>query len=111
MLAEPNVPLLGGSVLIPYAFTVDGQINKVLDLHNHEPIPVVGQQDFDRRFVLRTRAAIITGGELALEVLDLVYGLRHVRPHLRGAAPGQVEREGCFSSTTSDANRCRLGSP
>lgn len=73
MLAEHIVPLLGGSILIPYAFTVDGQIIKVLDLHNHEPIPVSGRQDFDRRFVLCKRPAIITGGELTLEVLDLVY--------------------------------------
>lgn len=73
MLAEHIVPLLGGSVLIPYAFTVDGQIIKVLDLHNHEPVPVSGRQDFDRRFVLCKRPAIITGGELTLEVLDLVY--------------------------------------
>ena len=42
MLAEHIVPLLGGAVLIPHAFTVDGQIIKVLDLHNH--VPVAGQR-------------------------------------------------------------------
>jgi predicted ATPase with chaperone activity len=73
MLAEHIVPLLGGAVLIPYAFTVDGQIIKVLDLHNHEPIPINGRPDFDRRFVLCRRPAIITGGELTMEGLDLVY--------------------------------------
>ncbi|MGI8476110.1 MAG: ATP-binding protein [Thermomicrobiales bacterium] len=73
MLAEHIVPLLGGTVLIPYAFTVDGQIIKVLDLHNHVPIPVSGRPDYDRRFVMCKRPAIITGGELTLEVLDLVY--------------------------------------
>ena len=73
MLAEHIVPLLGGEVLIPHAFTVDGQIIKVLDLHNHEPVTVHGRPDFDRRFVLCKRPAIITGGELTLEGLDLVY--------------------------------------
>jgi len=73
MLAEHIVPLLGGEVLIPHAFTVDGQIIKVLDLHNHEPVEVTGRPDFDRRFVLCKRPAIITGGELTLEGLDLVY--------------------------------------
>ena len=73
MLAEHIVPLLGGEVLIPHAFTVDGQIIKVLDLHNHEPVAVNGRPDFDRRFVLCKRPAIITGGELTLEGLDLVY--------------------------------------
>jgi predicted ATPase with chaperone activity len=73
MLAEHIVPLLGGAILIPYAFTVDGQIIKVLDLHNHEPIHQQGRPDFDRRFVLCKRPAVITGGELMLEGLDLVY--------------------------------------
>jgi predicted ATPase with chaperone activity len=73
MLAEHIVPLLGGAVLIPYAFTVDGQIIKVLDLHNHEPIQVTGRPDYDRRFVMCKRPAVITGGELMLEGLDLVY--------------------------------------
>ncbi len=73
MLAEHIVPLLGGEVLIPHAFTVDGQIIKVFDLHNHEPVEMEGRPAFDRRFVLCKRPAIITGGELTLEGLDLVY--------------------------------------
>jgi len=73
VLAEHIIPLLGGAVLIPHAFTVDGQIIKVLDLHNHVPVPVTGRPEYDRRFVLCKRPAIITGGELTLEVLDLVY--------------------------------------
>jgi predicted ATPase with chaperone activity len=73
ILAEHIVPLLGGSVLIPHAFTVDGHIIKVLDLHNHEPVPSAARPDYDRRFVLCKRPAIISGGELTLEVLDLVY--------------------------------------
>ncbi|HQY31723.1 MAG TPA: ATP-binding protein, partial [Thermomicrobiales bacterium] len=73
MLAEHIVPLLGGEVLIPHAFSVDGQIIKVFDLHNHEPVEVEGRPAFDRRFVLCRRPAIITGGELTLEGLDLTY--------------------------------------
>jgi len=73
VLAEHIIPLLGGAVLIPHAFTVDGQIIKVLDLHNHSPIYEGGKLDHDHRFVLCRRPAIITGGELTLDVLDLVY--------------------------------------
>jgi len=73
VLAEHIIPLLGGAVLIPHAFTVDGQIIKVLDLHNHSPIHENGKLDHDHRFVLCRRPAIITGGELTLDVLDLVY--------------------------------------
>jgi len=74
VLAEHIIPLLGGAVLIPHTFTVDGQIVKVLDLHNHQPLPIGnGRPDHDRRFVLCRRPAIITGGELTLDLLDLVY--------------------------------------
>jgi predicted ATPase with chaperone activity len=71
VLAEHIIPLLGGAVLIPHAFTVDGQIIKVLDLHNHQPVQHVnGRPEHDRRFVLCRRPAIITGGELTLDVLE-----------------------------------------
>lgn len=74
VLAEHIIPLLGGHLLIPHAFTVDGQIIKVLDLHNHKPVPLPpGRQDWDRRFVLCRRPALISGGELTLDLLDLVY--------------------------------------
>ncbi|MBA2755025.1 MAG: ATP-binding protein [Chloroflexia bacterium] len=74
VLAEHIIPLLGGHVLIPHAFTVDGQIIKVLDLHNHQPVPIpAGRQTWDRRFVLCRRPALIAGGELTLDLLDLVY--------------------------------------
>ncbi len=74
VLAEHTIPLLGGHVLIPHAITVDGQIIKVFDLHNHEPIPEAeGWGEYDRRFVLCRRPALVVGGELTLDVLDLVY--------------------------------------
>jgi hypothetical protein len=90
VLAEHIISLLGGAVLIPYCFTVDGQIIKVLDLHNHVPIQLNGRPDWDRRFVLCKRPALITGGELTLEVLDLVYD-RFARIY---EAPLQVKANG-----------------
>ncbi|HEY8447500.1 MAG TPA: ATP-binding protein [Thermomicrobiales bacterium] len=90
ILAEHIISLLGGAVLIPYCITIDGQIIKVLDLHNHVPIPLNGRPDWDRRFVLCRRPAIITGGELTLEVLDLVYD-RFARIY---EAPLQVKANG-----------------
>lgn len=73
VIAEHIVPLLGGYVLIPHAITVNGQIIKVFDLHNHIPAPMTGRPKHDRRFVLCKRPSIVTGGELTLEVLDLNY--------------------------------------
>ena len=54
---------------------MDGQIIKVLDLHNHEPVMPTGTNrlDWDRRLVRCERPMIIVGGELTLEALDLVY--------------------------------------
>jgi predicted ATPase with chaperone activity len=73
-IAERMASLLGGYVLIPHAITVDGQIIKVLDAQNHEPVPVPpGRVEFDRRWVLCKRPAVMVGGELTLSSLDLVY--------------------------------------
>jgi predicted ATPase with chaperone activity len=74
VLAERVTELLGGSVLIPHAVTVDGQIIKVLDLHNHIPVGLPGQKtDLDRRWVMCKRPYIVVGGELVLQSLDLVW--------------------------------------
>lgn len=60
--------------MIPHAITVDGQIIKVFDPHNHQPVGnQPGRGGLDRRFVRCRRLAIITGGKLTLDVLDLVY--------------------------------------
>jgi predicted ATPase with chaperone activity len=73
-IAERMAELLGGYVLIPHAITVDGQIIKVLDVQNHKPIPVPpGRVEYDRRWVLCKRPAVMVGGELTLSSLDLVY--------------------------------------
>lgn len=74
VLAEHLIPLLGGHVLIPHAVTVDGQIIKVLDMHNHEQVALPpGRSSWDQRFVLCRRPALVAGGELTLSVLDLVF--------------------------------------
>lgn len=74
VLAEHLIPLLGGNILIPHAVTVDGQIIKVFDLHNHQQIALpAGRSGWDQRFALCRRPALVAGGELTLAVLDLVF--------------------------------------
>lgn len=74
VLAERVTELLGGTILIPHAVTVDGQIIKVLDLHNHIPVAVPGaKSELDRRWVNCKRPYIVVGGELMLQSLDLVW--------------------------------------
>lgn len=73
-IAERITELLGGAVLIPHAIIIDGQVIKVLDLHNHQPVAAVsGRNDMDRRWVVCKRPSIIVGGELTLASLDLVW--------------------------------------
>ncbi len=78
-MAEGIAQLLGGQVYVPYAIEVDGQVIKVFDGLNHEPIEhnqLNGSTESmrrDQRWVLCKRPFIIAGGELDLESLDLVF--------------------------------------
>jgi len=67
-------------IYVPYAVEVDGQIIKVFDSINHRPVEGNGGASSsrrgnkaDRRWVKIHRPFIVTGGELTLESLDLVY--------------------------------------
>ena len=66
--------MLGNAMYIPHAVEIDGQVIKVFDDVNHSLAeqPEESQQ-YDTRWVLIRRPVIITGGELTLETLDLVY--------------------------------------
>ena len=68
------------NIYVPYAVEVDGQIIKVFDSINHRPVEENGGASsskkgnrMDRRWVKIHRPFIVTGGELTLEGLDLVY--------------------------------------
>ena len=81
--------MLPGTVLIPYAIEVHGQIVKVFDPRIHQEIPhdvlkerrqrtpdtpTIGRERRrDRRWVIASRPVISVGGELTLEDLELRY--------------------------------------
>ena len=75
-IAEVLVTLLKGEMVIPYAVEVDQQVIKVFDPVYHrvalDPI-VADRLRFDHRWVVSKRPVVITGGELTLETLDLVF--------------------------------------
>ena len=67
-------------LLIPYAVEVDGTIIKVFDEANHQRISDAQTSQIknrDPRWVKIKRPVIITGGELTLETLDLVWDEVH----------------------------------
>jgi predicted ATPase with chaperone activity len=81
VIAKAMASMLGGEIYIPHAMEVDGHIIKVFDELNHQAVeglndagasrPEGGRRD--RRWILIRRPIVVTGGELTLESLDLVY--------------------------------------
>ena len=104
LVAEAIAGLLGGSLFVPYAVDIHGQIMVVHDAAYHRPVPdpvesepagdhpvwLRDPPDYDRRFVRVTRPVVITGGELTLDQLDLRYDA-HTKMY---QAPFQVKANG-----------------
>jgi predicted ATPase with chaperone activity len=65
--------ILGDMMYIPYAVEIGGQIIRVFDYINHKTAEPSASKNYDPRWVRIQRPVIITGGELTLETLDLVY--------------------------------------
>ena len=89
-IAEGISRIMGGSVLLPYAVEIDGQVIKLYDPLNHQIItkasmrneddpalqPPPGQSlppAPDRRWLHCKRPKVMVGGELILEQLELIY--------------------------------------
>jgi hypothetical protein len=83
VIAEGMGAALGGDMYVPFAIDIDGQTVTLFDPVNHEPLEpldgVIDQQSIlkvvpaDRRWVRIKRPAIVVGGELTLNMLDLTY--------------------------------------
>jgi energy-coupling factor transporter ATP-binding protein EcfA2 len=58
-------------VWIPHAVQTDGQVITVYDPHVHATIPDQIPDDHDARWVLCHRPAVMAGGELTIEMLEL----------------------------------------
>ncbi len=80
-IAEIIGAVIPGEVFVPDALEVDGQIIKVFDPICHREVPQDsidtcipgGKIDLDTRWHLCRRPAVIAGGELTLETLDLIW--------------------------------------
>jgi predicted ATPase with chaperone activity len=73
--------VLGQALYIPHAIDIDGQVVRVFDSVNHEPLGEEAETTGtgsaknrpDPRWIKIKRPVIVVGGELTLETLDLVY--------------------------------------
>jgi len=60
-------------VWIPYAIDVDGQIITIFDPAVHMCMPSKEPESHDERWVLCSRPAVMVGGELTVDMLDLQF--------------------------------------
>ncbi|GIV96880.1 MAG: ATPase AAA [Herpetosiphonaceae bacterium] len=76
-IAERITRLMGDDIYVPHAVEADGQIVKVFDPIVHEQRTegphVFGSTGVDRRWARIKRPVVVVGGELTLEMLDLIY--------------------------------------
>jgi predicted ATPase with chaperone activity len=77
-IAETIGQVLPGTVFVPHALYVGGQIITVFDPVNHVPVYDLPEDDtavdnIDQRWVRIQRPIVMTGGELTLRMLDLEF--------------------------------------
>jgi predicted ATPase with chaperone activity len=76
-IAERISRCFGTTVWIPRAIHVEGQIIKLFDMANHEPVTaersssLLDDSDHDHRWVEIRRPTVVVGGELRMEDLEL----------------------------------------
>lgn len=85
-MAHALAELLGSEFYVPYAVEVDGRVVHVFDAVHHRPLDeaaperhagpdelLIPTPGYDRRYVRARRPAVVAGGELTLEQLELRY--------------------------------------
>ena len=73
-VAERINRALNGTMWIPYALEVDGQIIRVFDSHCHRIVHEdVTPKEYDQRWVLIERPLVVVGGELTMENTELIW--------------------------------------
>lgn len=110
-LAERLRGLLKGSILVPHAVLVDGEVVPFYDpvLHNpleDKPNPEAAfdrRAALDMRWVRTIRPAVLTGGELTLEMLGLQFDQG---THLYQAPPHFKANNGIFIIDDLGRQRC-----
>jgi hypothetical protein len=73
-ICQGMVNCFEGEIFIPHAILIDDFVVRIFDNILHKPIEEEsGSPSYDRRWVRCRRPLVVVGGELTLEMLDLVY--------------------------------------
>ena len=72
-ISERMNAAISGSIWIPYAIEIDGQIIRIFDEHCHQKVEDKTPNEFDRRWIKILRPMVVVGGELTLDNTDLVW--------------------------------------
>jgi len=72
-ISERANSALSGSLWIPYAVEIDGQVIRIFDEHCHQRVVDKTPHEFDRRWIKIHRPLVVVGGELTLDNTDLVW--------------------------------------
>jgi hypothetical protein len=72
-ISERMNAAVSGSIWIPYAIEIDGQIIRIFDEHCHQTVEDKTSHEFDRRWIKIQRPMVVVGGELTLDNTDLVW--------------------------------------
>ena len=87
-IAETMARMVGGSMYLPYAVEVGGEVLILYDPVHHRPVDadeaagtsqrsfLRAPNDYDRRYVHVERPVVLVGGELSMEQLDLQYDVQ-----------------------------------
>jgi predicted ATPase with chaperone activity len=74
-IAEKLALCFNNDIFIPKALFVEGQILQLYDLQNHDPVPQDNplMAKYDQRWVEIKRPAVMVGGELMMDSLEIKY--------------------------------------
>ncbi|ABF91451.1 conserved hypothetical protein [Myxococcus xanthus DK 1622] len=73
-ICQGMVNCFDGDIFIPHAILIDDFVVRIFDANLHKVVEdEPGTSPYDRRWVRCRRPLVVVGGELTLEMLDLVY--------------------------------------
>lgn len=76
-IAERITKAFGDAIWIPRALSIDGEVIRLFDPSNHEPLPLepssglLDTQRIDKRWIRIRRPTIVVGGELTMNSLEV----------------------------------------